>query len=107
MRPSADFGLFCLFSWFQLPLRLFKNPIRPNPSIIPIAIVGSAIPPLMPVSRKSIAEIRASDARERARHRLSQSSWGELLFKSAVADSLLRIVDQSERWSETAEPPQV
>jgi hypothetical protein len=83
-------------------LRLFKNPIRPNPSIIPIAIVGSAIQPLMPVSRKSIAEMRAGDARDRAR----QSSWGDLLLKSAVADSLLRIVDQSERWSGTAKPPQ-
>jgi hypothetical protein len=78
-------------------LPLFKNPIRPNPSIIPIAIVGSAIPPLMPVSRKSIAEMRAGDARDRARHRLSQSSWGELLLKSAVPDFFLRIVDQSER----------
>ena len=45
----------------------------------------------MPVSRKSIAEIRAGDARDRARHRLSQSSWGELPLKSAVADSLFEL----------------
>lgn len=43
-------------------------------------------PALTPVSRKSIAEIRVGDARDCARHRLGQSSWGEILIEPTVAD---------------------
>ena len=69
----ASFGglrVIMLIFVVSTSLPLFKNPIRAIPSVILIAIVGSAIPRLMPASRKSIAEIRAGDARGRARHRL-------------------------------------